>query len=307
MIKKIWFGFLDKVFALIKRMNINIWKIFFIGFCILLGLMCWGGGPQGVMTLTELNLLLGCFVALLFTFVGGYFYALGWNKRLYSLRVNKIILSSIILYALMCIVLSVSGNLPMLVFEYKSQLEGSVSETSIMICAILLLGLISLVIYSILNLPALIAFFKYKSRYETLDVVEKPYWKLFLTLAVGVNLVRFVYTFVALHYPTANVWDFVYILSTLIVDSLIMIGFAYNIKFGPQKLWKIIVAPYMLLCVLSAIYSSESLKIIAGFELIFSSYVALIVATLMTAVALLVIYRYSFTKDVYKDEEPTEL
>ena len=67
-----------------------VWKIFFILFALLFAFLQING-ITGTMQVTEVNLALGYILSVVYVFIAGYFFALGWRKKLFSLKANNII------------------------------------------------------------------------------------------------------------------------------------------------------------------------------------------------------------------------
>ncbi len=275
-----------------------IWKILFI-FCALVLAYLQLGGLANFMTLAEVNILLGYILSAIVVFILGYFYSLGWNKRLFSLKANNIIFSFIVLYIIFSMVMAVISGITPIVFEIKQQTAGTVADSSIYLSTIMLLGLSAFVLYSLLYSPVIIAFFKYKNRFENLQPVNKPYWKMFLTFLSGYNITSIIYVLLMADFLTINLWDILLIIS-MVYEIFIMIGFAYNIKFGPQILWKISSVPFVLLSCAEFFLCSDQVKDLLYFNLILNSYVSLGATVIITVLILYVLYSYAFKTSVYQ-------
>ena len=59
-----------------------VWKIFFILFALLFAFLQING-ITGTLQVTEVNLALGYILSVVYVFIGGYFFALGWRKKLF--------------------------------------------------------------------------------------------------------------------------------------------------------------------------------------------------------------------------------
>lgn len=277
------------------------WKILFI-ICALILAYLQLGGLANFMTLAEVNILLGYILSAIIVFILGYFFSLGWNKRLFSLKANNIIFSLIVLYMIFSMVMAVISGITPIVFEIKRQTAGTVSDSSIYLSTIMLLGLSAFVLYSLLYSPVIVAFFKYKSRFENLETVDKPYWKMFLTFLSICNLTSIIYVLVMADYLFINLWD-IFLLITLVYGIFMMIGFAYNIKFGPQNLWKITSVPFAAIACAGFFLCSDQVKELLSFNLALNSYVALGVTIIVAVLMLYVLYSYAFKDYVYKKIE----
>lgn len=278
-----------------------IWKIFFILLALLFSFLQIGG-LTSTMLINEFNLASGYIATVIILFITGYFFALGWKKRLFSLKANNIIFAIIIAFVFFTIIEAVKVGLPVLVFQLKNNSAGNPSDSSIYMTSLLILSLTAFVIYSILYLPAIIAYFKYKKYYCEMSDVQKPYWKIFLTYFAVAAVVNSAYLLFFTDKSNYNFWDYI-IIFTCVIDFLYAIGYAYNIKFGKQIIWKIIALPYAVFSFACVFLSSEAFLQASRTFLVKESYVTASATTIITVAYLYSLYRYAFTKDVYNDEQ----
>lgn len=277
-----------------------IWKIFFVILVMLLTYLSFGGFAEHIQY-TEINLFLSYVLAAIFVFAAGYFFSLGWKKKLFSLRANNIVFTFIMIYVVYCMIASVLGGLPAVVFEYKNQLAGTVSESSIYLSALLGLSLVSFVLYSVVYSPLVVAYFKYKKHYEEMKEVKKPYWKLFIVYSLFTILINLANSLFRVDFSMLNAWDYLNIFS-VVADVLILAGFAFDKTFGRQIIWKILAVPYIILNIVSLFFCSEEFLEITHLNLLFSSYVVMIASVIVYVIFGYIIFRYAFTDDVYKAE-----
>ena len=276
-----------------------VWKIFFILFALLFAFLQING-ITGTLQVTEVNLALGYILSVVYVFIGGYFFALGWRKKLFSLKANNIIFSGILLFILLTVFLAVYSAMPQLFIQSAGQ-EGH----SRFIGGIVTVSLFSLLLYSIIYSPVITAFFKYKKYFSEMAEVKRPYWKLFLTYSSVVLIINTVYLLFALPLNKINLWDWIVMVS-VVVDVLFMVGYAYNVKFGKQIFWKIISIPYSLLMTACVFLCSEDFMSISQGYLIKESYVVMAGTIIMSVAYFYALYRYAFSKDVYSDT-PAEI
>lgn len=277
-----------------------IWKIFFILLALLFTFLQIGG-LTSTMMINEFNLASGYIAAGIILFITGYFFALGWKKRLFSLKANNIIFAIIVAFVIFTIVEAVKVGLPVLVFQLKNSSAGNPSDSSIYMTSLLVLLLTAFVIYSILYLPAIIAYFKYKKYYSEMSDVQKPYWKIFLTYFAVTLLVNSAYLLFFTDKTNYNIWDYAVMCSCLI-DVPFLIGYAYNIKFGKQIIWKLLTVPYIILNACTFWCSTDFLNT-SQIYLVKESYTVAVLTILTTVAIFYTLYRYAFTKDVYNDEQ----
>lgn len=276
-----------------------VWKIFFILFALLFAFLQING-ITGTLQVTEVNLALGYILSVVYVFIGGYFFALGWRKKLFSLKANNIIFSGILLFILLTVFLAVYSAMPQLFIQPAGQ-----EDHSRFIGGIVTVSLFSLLLYSIIYSPVITAFFKYKKYFSEMAEVKRPYWKLFLTYSSVVLIINTVYLLFALPLNKINLWDWIVMVS-VVVDVLFMVGYAYNVKFGKQTFWKIISIPYALLMTACVFLCSEDFMSISQGYLIKESYVVMAGTIIMSVAYFYALYRYAFSKDVYSDT-PAEI
>ena len=276
-----------------------VWKIFFILFALLFAFLQING-ITGTLQVTEVNLALGYILSVVDVFIGGYFFALGWRKKLFSLKANNIIFSGILLFILLTVFLAVYSAMPQLFIQSAGQ-----EDDSRFIGGIVTVSLFSLLLYSIIYSPVITAFFKYKKYFSEMAEVKRPYWKLFLTYSSVVLIINTVYLLFALPLNKINLWDWIVMVS-VVVDVLFMVGYAYNVKFGKQTFWKIISIPYALLMTACVFLCSEDFMSISQGYLIKESYVVMAGTIIMSVAYFYALYRYAFSKDVYSDT-PAEI
>lgn len=276
-----------------------VWKIFFILFALLFAFLQINGITV-TLQVTEVNLALGYILSVVYVFIGGYFFALGWRKKLFSLKANNIIFSGILLFILLTVFLAVYSAMPQLFIQSAGQ-----EDDSRFIGGIVTVSLFSLLLYSIIYSPVITAFFKYKKYFSEMVEVKRPYWKLFLTYSSVVLIINTVYLLFALPLNKINLWDWIVMVS-VVVDVLFMVGYAYNVKFGKQTFWKIISIPYALLMTACVFLCSEDFMSISQGYLIKESYVVMAGTIIMSVAYFYALYRYAFSKDVYSDT-PAEI
>lgn len=278
-----------------------IWKIFFILLALLFTFLQIGG-LTSTMTVSEFNIASGYVASLILLLILGYFFSLGWKKKLYSLKASNIIFTIIIAFVMFCIFEAVKVGLPSLVFQLKNSSVGNPSDSSIYMTSLLALFLTAFIVYSVLYLPVIIAYFKYKKHCSQMSEVQKPYWKIFLTCIAVVTVVNGGYLLFFTDKSYYNVWDYAAIF-ICIINSLFVIGYAYNIKIGKQIIWKIIALPCAVFSFASVFLNSEDFLRVSRTFLIKESYVSASVTIIITVAVLYALYRYAFTKDVYNDEQ----
>lgn len=277
-----------------------IWKILFVLTVLFIAYVCVALVGESV-AITDFSAFAGYFLMTVSTLSAGYFYALGWKKRLYSDKANKIIFGVVCAYILFVVALSVHSAIPVVILGMKRTLVGNVSDHSVYWTAFILVTLISFVMYSIMWLPSVVAYFKYKKHNQSFAVVERPYWKLFITSFFVITVLSQLATFFSAHRIGYNLYDYL-VQGSIIIDALFLFGFAYNIKIFNKLFWKIIAVPYILFSIGQFFFCSSAFNNDMKLELLTSSVVATTSMIAFVLVYFYVLYRYAFTSDVFKPE-----
>ena len=271
-----------------------IWKIVFIIYTLLF-LLLQIGGITNTLKISEFTLAAGYILTIALTFIGGYFYSLGWNKKLFSLKANNIIFGFLILYLLIIAVMSGVTGHSTLVLNHKFAGRTDIAP------ALAKLFLITAVVYIALAIPLISAFISYKKRFAEMKETAKPYWKLFLTYFYLRSTVNSIYYLIYGSPEFYNLWDFL-IMAASLLNIFFAIGYSCNLKFGKQIIWKILFVPYTILMFLSVFLCSDSYQSISGMYVIKVSYAGLIAAGIYAIFILYAFYRYAYSGDVYNIE-----
>ncbi len=272
-----------------------IWKIFFV-LVTLLFLFLQTGGIVSTFKLSEFSISAGYILSLFFVFISGFFYSLGWKKRLYSYKAAKGIFAFLVLFLISITILAILSGLDMIAFHLKVS-----GQTDMMPYLMRLIFVVALV-YITMSLPVIFAFFKYKKHYDTLCCVEKPYWKMFLLYFSLTSFVNNVYAIFAKGISIYNVWDYIAICMP-IIGFFYTVGFAFNIKFGKQILWKVLFIPYVLFLVAEIFLCSDDYLTMVGLQTTKISYSGLVAYALILVTFAYACYRYALKDDVYKKIE----
>ena len=278
-----------------------IWKIFFVLFALLF-LFLQIGGITSTFVLSEVNIAAGYILLLAFALIAGYFFSLGWKKKLFSLKANNIIFAFLVLFILLIMTSAVIAGMPVMVAYFKYKLVGNISDNAIYSSSLMLLILCSLALYSLLFSPVVFAYFKYKKYFPVMSEVNKPYWKIFLTYSAATSVINNIFYLIFADKAGYNVWDYIG-MATCLIEAFYAIGYAYNIKFGKQIIWKIIFVPYAIYLFAHLFLCSEEFLNASGEYLVKISYVSLAATLIISLMLLFAFYKYAFTNDVYKISE----
>lgn len=269
-----------------------IWKIFFVLWTILF-MFLQAGGITSTFKLSEFTISSGYILTIVSVLIAGYFYSLGWNKKLYSIKANNIFFAIIVLFFIAVSTLAfLSGYSALLV-------QAKLSEISDLTPYIVKLAFIVSISYFMIALPVIVAFFRYRKRFDKMLTVQKPYWKLFLTYFALTSVVNGFYCLISGDLASYNIWDYIDILLSLVIVFWAL-GYAYNLKLGKQLIWKILFLPSLVIKMLCVYFASETFMSVAGTHIIKISYSGLICEILIYTAIFYAFYRYSFTADVYE-------
>lgn len=272
-----------------------IWKIFFVCFSLFFILLQLGG-ITNTLQLSEFSITAGYILNIAFVFIAGYFYSLGWEKKLYSSKANNIIFAYLSLFVVLMIVLAFISGFSTLSIQVKF------TGQSDMILSLARLLFLVVSVYSLLFIPIIVAYFKYKHHSDEFSNILRPYWKIFLTYLFVTLIANNIYCLIAGNYLQYNLWDLAAIILSL-VGTIFAIGYSYNLKLGKQILWKILYIPYIIMSIASIFMCSEEYMDISGFYTVKVSYSGLIFDIMILVAVFYAFYRYAFTQDVYVKAE----
>ena len=283
-----------------------VWKVLFVLSLLVLAAVFAGETAFiGTIHLTGASVMIGYFFAFLSAVTAGWFYSLGWQKRLYSEKANKIFMILLLVFVCACTYQSVVGGLPGLLFELKSHNINNQSDTALYITALTMLLIVSIVIYTLIWLPAFCAYWNYKKRFHEFETVENTCVKIFSVYMLLMSVVANLYFLFSNYRNGFNVVDYICILSVL-VDAMFLIGYSFKIKFSRQILWKILFLPYIVLTFGSSFFLSEDYKAVSGMNLLPYNYSLLVAFIFVNLIYICIFYRYAFTSDVYKLEQKSD-
>lgn len=281
-------------------MDNGFWKFLFVLYSALICYLSFGG-LMSQYQVTEFNIAIGWILTVQFVLVGGYFYALGWNKKFYSLKASGIIFTTLMSSAVLFCIFSIYITIPQVMVRLKILGGENAIDSQVQLVAILISVAYYLAVYLIINIPVVIAYIKYKKRNEQMVEVKKPYWKLFLTYFAATYILSFYHLLIFSDKSLLNPLDYLFIV-TNIFDALLLLFYAYSIKLGKQRVWKILSVPYLLFNIALFFLASEHLLQLSNIQLITESVVALVVGAILTVGFYYIFYRYAFSKDVYAEQ-----
>lgn len=270
------------------------WKICFVIYSLLFILMV----TMGYNT-TELDImsnwasLRGSLEVISIALFLSLFYALGWKKKLFSLKAVNYVLAYFI-FGIFLFLTDVGIGAYDAFIEMQSQQSLPLAAGIFIIIFVLA---ITFIIFNILVLPFYIGIYKYKKNFETLEDTDKPYWKILTGFAL-LAYVPFIVQ-VGLHYKNIllyNSVDYFAILSC-IYEIFFLIGFSWNRKPKSAMFWQATCIPYLIGSALTYFYLSPQFK--ADFPLMNSpdNFVDITTEVVLFALYAYMLYKYSFRKN----------
>ena len=278
----------------------GVWMSVFCVYALFVAIMNFGG-LMSPYQITEVNIALGWLLTVVFIFNCGYYFALGWGKKLYSKKAENIIFYSIIAFILLLLCYVVYLCIPDIVSQLRLKAGPDVPHHTLLMNAIMFAFIIYFFIYLIINIPFIVAHFVYQKYCETFAVVEKSYLKLFFTFLSAMLIISTLFLLIFSDKSQFKFCDYLILLSN-IFDIFVLVNYAYGLKVGKQIVWKVLFGVYLILTPILYLCASEHFLYMTRIQLIGESFVALVVGVLLFVGFFYVMYRYAFTKDIYADE-----
>lgn len=238
--------------------------------------------------ISSLDSFAGIFLEVMLVIVFGIFYALGWKKQMFSLKViNK---------AIAVFGIGMFTYLAWMVFgTYKEVVVSLPNPTFAMIVSIVA-SLIILLITNLFFIPFYIGLCEYKKQIQDLTIVDKPYWKLFAFLCIP-PLLAFVCAALLKNNLLQYNWCDYFVIISGIYETLLLIAFAWNVKIFNKMFWQITAIPYIVLtcltpfCMSEAFHNDFQIK-----ELLTGDIVSLITSILIFIAYIYILFKYCFAK-----------
>lgn len=241
-----------------------------------------------------------------FAFACTYLYSLGWKKQIIKKSSGKFILSLFILSIIASFVYAIlndisyftSGefamrlNLPEINYDFEY--------------AIFLVCLAGGVIFQniVFWFFPFIAYSDYQKKADSFKAVEKPYWKIFVTYFAVLNILNYILLPIIKFDSFLNFSLFDYCnIAFDIISMPIIICFAYNKKFLPQIVWKILAIPCITFTIIDPLFLSDAYR-----EVTHSFHCAPCMSFnwVLAVFSIIAICEYAYTNNVYKTEKVTE-
>jgi len=247
-----------------------IWKILFFigsGLFVLLNII---GHSNLANDLSEVTFILNIVFAVVYIIILGYFYALGWNEKVYPNNINKIVIAIFSLSAIF--------------FLY---LIGKSFYTTSML-TIIFVVLVVAVIFS----PIYIAMMKYtkKNNFKNANNIFIKIFMLFCVVGLSSTIVSLFIFKTSNLINFSNIWD-KWDLVTSIYQSILVVCFAFKKKFFSQLFWKISGIIYLLSWLPTMHFMSAS-----RYDNLLSYQ---IFGVLFMGITVYVLWKYAFTNYVF--------
>jgi len=259
------------------------WKILFWLDSIALVIFSFkkSSGPSHDHISEQMGLILGLVIFLAFV-AFGYFWSLGYKKKLYTDTFNNIILG--------LLTLLVIGGPISLAFR------GTMNSTTEIIASALTSAVV-IILAVIVTSPFYLALILYKKISNTFEAIEAPFTKLLsmfyiLTLEIDMVFGKLYHYFISTQAHTLT--DFVYY-PLRIYELIFLCGVAFDKQIFPQKFWQYTAIPFFVLSIMELYSDKKSLNTILHYPLTLQILTAVIIFILFK-----ILYDYAFTTVVYK-------
>ena len=216
-----------------------VWKVFFVIAALLVVLMNTFGYNSDYTDTSGLQASIGIILQVSIAFILGIFYSLGWKQQLFSKKSTNIFMT---IFIISMVLLSIASA-----FQAYPAIYAQVQNSVAAIIGSIIGSSIVAIILNLFLIPFYVGLYKYKKNFDTLSLVNKPYWKI-LALLFVTGLIGFVISALTKysHFTKYNLIDF-YVITSCIYEILFTIGFAWNIRIFNKLFWKVTAIPYMLL------------------------------------------------------------
>lgn len=264
-----------------------VWKVFFVIAVLFVVLMNTFGYNSDYTGLSGLQYSIGIIFQVGIAFILGILYSLGWKQQLFSKKSTNIFISVFIISMILCPIASAFQAYPVIYAQVQNSVAaiiGSVIGSSIVAITL-----------NLFLTPFYVGLYKYKKNFDTLSLVDKPYWKI-LALYIATALTGFVLSALTKysHFNQYNLIDF-FIITSCIYEIIFMIGFAWNIRIFNKLFWQITAIPYMLLTLVTPFFMSDAFNQDFNFkEILSNNPVSMLFTIMLSIVFFFVTYQYAY-------------
>lgn len=260
------------------------WKVFTVIYALLILLDgMFATIPTNIQS-TPYNSFLNIIMFFSMLFAVGVCYAVGWKKKFFK---NSTVAFGVILFIISIFLTSL-----------QSALDSDFSSSSFYIFIYLFVMFGFMLIVNILPFIASVTYFVKSDEYAP---VEKPFWKLYSIYF----LVSYSSFLLAILYNKI-IFDSIYDYINLIISFgflIILTCYSWNIKLKNRNIVSLLSLLIIVgVCIPDSLYSQKFLDF-SGQSAEVGNILGYLYVMVITVIQVLVIYRYAFTKEIYKSEE----
>ncbi len=285
-----------------------VWKVLFVIYVmVMLGFGFAGLDVEPVTRVSASEALVNTCVEVVLVFAMIYTYALGWKKRLIPEKLHKwflhfslvsVVVVGVFLYRHvytpmyndMLLEAMKNGMVPR---NWDFQMLLTMTRVEVLIFVLLALFLI--------YVPFYLGYYHYSKKMNLLGSLNNSGRKCFATYAIA----SYVFVYLAVFFGVAgnisnfNIFDCFATLSSLYI-ALGLYGYAFNKEILSQTFWRITLPLCVVVELLPASFFSADFKSVVGIGLTETSPIYILSSFVMTAVALVMLYRYATTDVVFR-------
>ena len=267
-----------------------VWKVFFVLSVVVLVLTNFLSYNVEALVPSNLEALSSILLSLAIIFGFGIFYSLGWKQQLFSKKAINVFIAIFIINMLMFPIVTIIQSYSDIMLEVNEPF------LALIIAGVMFVMLIS--IFNLFSIPFYIGLYKYKKNFESLALVQRPCWKLFSFYSI---LPLLSFTLFALtkwnHFVLYNFVDY-FILLSGIYETILLIGFAWNLKIFNKLFWQITSIPYVILTLMSLFWMSDTFN--QDFhikEWAFSNPITVAESVVLMLILFYILYQYAYKRE----------
>ncbi|MCL2672807.1 MAG: hypothetical protein FWF01_00260 [Alphaproteobacteria bacterium] len=272
-----------------------IWKFWFVFYlAVWLLISTFGAASPQTQAIATTNsiIMTGVLISAAWVVLLGYFYALGWKKRLYPEKFHRVFGLALVLVLAAVVV---TGSIYM---SYDALSSRRPPAGEMLVVTIVVMVVLTAMLAAVLS-PVIVALLRYRKRQHHLAPVDSAFWKLVALYAVlnFVTVTAMAFT-VYLGNLTAyyNGWD-IFLISSGAYPLIFLTGLAYKRKFFNQLFWKISGVFYVAGSPVAAYFSSRQFR--TDFEIHFDLWAYNALVVFIAALYIYALYKYAFTNVVF--------
>ncbi len=267
-----------------------VWKIFFIISVLVTFLMLLLGYSSDYTGISGLQYFGSLLYNVAIAFVLGLLYSLGWKQQLFSKKSANVFLTILIISMIFNSIVSAFQVYPIIYAQ---------TQNNVIAMAATAIGVLFIVfIENLFLIPFYVGFYNYKKDFESLILVEKPYWRMFSMYCVTLLAAFFVFALTKYtHFTLYNFIDYYAILSC-IYEIVFLIGYAWNVRIFNKLFWQITAIPYILLMLMTPFLKSETFNQDYHIkETLTNNPVSIVLTIILHIVFIYIIYQYAYKKE----------